>query len=196
MDLLLSADIAKELGCHGICGTSGLGVAWEVQGVANTHQPQHVVCILLQCLVLAHQVIVDVTWVAKLVDSLPVLVEWAITLRGRVHQVLREFLKFDISTIEQGILCGVLAVAPDYTGAKALMEGRVVLEGEFVAVCRNQPLKGLTNKEELEVVLEAMVNLGNAVLVQRLQVGWNMGFIGRDFHGVTVEERNKDSEEE
>lgn len=190
----MTADIAEELGCHSICGTSGLGIAWEAQGVADTHQTQHIVGILLQCLIFAHQVIVDVTWVAKLVDSLPVLVEWAIALRGWVHQVLSKFLEFDISTIEQRILCGILAVAPDYTGSKALMEGRVVLEGKLIAICRDQPLEGLTHKEELEVVLEAVVDLSNAVLVQRLQVGWNMGFIGRDFHRVTVEERHNDTE--
>lgn len=192
--MLLCADIAEELGCHGVCGTSGLGVAREAQGVANAHQLQHVVCIFLQRLILAHKVVVDVTWVTKLVDGLPVFVEWAITLRCRVHQVLSEFFKFDVSPIEQGVLSGILAVAPDDSGAKALVEGRVVLEGELVAVCRDQPLKGLTNKEELEVVLEAVVDLSNAVLVQRLQVGRNVGFIGRDFHWVTVKEMHKDSE--
>ncbi len=195
LDLLLSTNIAEELGCHGICGTSRLGVAWEVQGVTNTHQPQHVVCIVFQRVILSHQVIVDVTWVTKLVDRLPVLVEWTITLCGRVYQVLNKFFEFDISPIEQCILCSILAVAPDNAGAKALVERRVVFKGELVAVCRDQPLKGLTNKEEFEVVLEAMVDLSNTVLVQRLQVGGNVGFIRRDFHWVTEEGKHKDSEE-
>lgn len=189
----MCADIAEELGCHSICGTSGLGVAREAQGVANAHQPQHVVCVVFQRLILAHKVVVDVTWVTKLVDGLPVLVEWAITLRCRVDQVLSKFFEFDVSPVQQGVLRGVLAVASDDAGAEALVEGRVVLEGELVAVCRDQPLKGLANKEELEVVLEAVVDLSNTVLVQRLQVGGNVGFIGRDFHWVTVEEGHKES---
>lgn len=134
------------------------------------------------------------TRVAELVDGLPVLVERSVALRGRVHQVLGEFLEFDIGAVEQGVLRGVLAVAPDDAGAEALVEGRVVLEGELVAVCGDQPLEGLANKEELEVVLEAVVDLGDTVLVQRLQVGGNVGFVGRDLHWVTVEERHKDSE--
>lgn len=61
LDLLLSADVAEELGRHGIRGAGGLGVAWEAQGVADAHQPQHVVCVVFQRLVLAHQVVVDDT---------------------------------------------------------------------------------------------------------------------------------------
>lgn len=194
MDLLLSADIAEELGCHGIRGAGGLGVAREMQGVANTNQPQYVVGVLLQCFIFAHQVVVDVTRVAKLVNGLPVLVEWAIALRGWIHQVLSKLLEFNIGTVEQGVLCGVFAVAPHNTGAEALVEGRVVLEGELVAVRGDQPLEWLTNKEELEVVLEAVVDLGNAVLVQRLKVGGNMSFIGRDFHWVTVGKRHQHNE--
>jgi len=189
LDLLLGADIAEELGCHGICGAGGLGVTREAQGVADAHQPQHVVGVLFQRLVLAHQVVVDVTRVTQLVGCLPVLVERAVALRRRVYQVLGEFFEFDVGAVEQGVLRGVLAVPADDAGAKTLVEGRVVLEGELVAVCRDQSLERLADEEELEVVLEPVVNLSDGVLVQCLQVGRDVGFIGRDVHWVTVEER-------
>ncbi|KAF3859615.1 hypothetical protein F7725_022014 [Dissostichus mawsoni] len=134
--------------------------------------------------VLPHHVVVDVARVAQLVDRLPVLVQRAVALSRRIHQVLCKLFELHIGTVDEGFLGRILAVAPDDTGAETLVKGRVVLEGELVAVSGDQPLEGLADEEELEVVLEAVVDLGDTVLVQRLQVGRDVGFVGRDFHRV------------
>lgn len=65
------------------------------------------------------------------------------------------------------------------------MKSCVVAPREFVAVCRHQPLKGLTDEDELQVGAQALVNLGGGVLRQSAEVSWNVGLVGGDCQWVS-----------
>ncbi|KAK1341522.1 hypothetical protein QTO34_017937 [Cnephaeus nilssonii] len=184
--LVLRADVLEELGGHLVSSSCGLGVGGELQVAAHARQLQDVVGILLQRLVLAHEVVVDVARVAERVDGLPVLVEGLLALGVRVDEIGHELLELDVVAPAQGLLRGVLALAPDDLGAVALVEGRVVLLRELVAVGGHQPLEGLADEQELQVAFQAVVDLGDAVLVEGLQVGRDVRLVGRDLHGVAV----------
>ena len=183
---MLRADVLEELCGHFISSSRGLGVGGELQVAAHARQLQDVIGILLQRLVLAHEVVVDVARVAQGVDRLPVFVEGLLALRVRVDEIRHELLKLDVVALAQGLLRGVLALPLDDLGAVALVEGGVVLLRELVPVGGHQPLKGLPHEQELHVAFQAVVDLRDAVLVEGLQVGRDVRLVGRDLHGVAV----------
>lgn len=128
----------------------------------------------------------DVAGVAERVDCLPVFVERSLSLSARVHQVIGELLELDVGTALQRLGRGVLAVPAHDLCPVAFVERGVVPERELVAVGRHQPLEGLAHEEELEVALEPVVDIGDAILVEGLEVGGDVGLVGRNLHWVAV----------
>ncbi len=98
------------------------------------------------------------------VDPLPVLVEGLFALGGRVNEVIHKLLKRDIVSSLQSLRLWVQSVPPHYLCAVSFMKSCVVAPCKFVAVCRHQPLKGLSYKDELQVGAQALINLGGGVL--------------------------------
>lgn len=180
------ANVLEELGCHVVCRPGGLGRSRELDARVGPHQLQDVVGIFSQGLILAHHVVVDDAGVAERVHPLPVLIEGLLLLRPWIQQVIHELLEAHVVPALQGAVAGLPPVPPDDLGAVAFVEGRVVAEGEFVSIGRDQAFKGLPNKDELEVAAQAGVDFGNAVLGEGAQVGGDVGLVGRDFQWVLV----------
>lgn len=180
------ANVLEELGRHVVRGSRGLGRGRELDTRVGAHQLEDVVGIFGQGLVLAHHVVVDDTGVAERVHAFPVLIEGLLPLSPRIQQVVDELLEAHIIPALQRPVAGLLPVPPDDLGPVALVEGRVVAAGELVAVGRDQALEGLPHKDELEVAAQAVVDLGDAVFRERVQVGRHVGLVGRDFQRIPV----------
>lgn len=161
--LVEGADVVEELGCHVSCSPGALGRGREADLVLHPSQLQHIAGVLLQRLVLTHHIIVDEAGVAQRVHSLPVLVEGLFSLGGRVHEVIHKLLEGDVVSSLQSFRLWVQSVPPHYLCAVSFMKSCVVAPCEFVAVCRHQPLEGLTYKDELQVGAQALVDLGGGV---------------------------------
>lgn len=116
---------------------------------------------------------------------LPVLVEGFFSLGGWIHEVIHKLLEGDIVTPLKSFWLRVQSVPPHYLCAISFMKSCVVAPRKFVAVCRHEPLEGLTDKDELQVGAQALINLGGGVLGQRAEVPRDVSLIGRDRQWVS-----------
>ncbi|KAG7243019.1 hypothetical protein INR49_016785 [Caranx melampygus] len=180
------ADVVEELGCHVSCSPGALGRGREADLVLHPGQLQHIAGVLLQRLIFPHHVIVDEAGVAQRVHPFPVLIEGLLSLGGWVHEVIHELLEGDVIPSLQSLWLWVRPVSPHNLCAVSFMKSRVVAPCEFVAVCRHQPLEGLTYKYKLQVGAETLVNLGGGVLGQGAEVSWDVGLIGGDSQWISV----------
>lgn len=86
----------------------------------------------------------------------------------------------------QSLVGGVLAMPPNDLRPVALVESCVVAAGELISVGRDQPLQRFPHKDELEVVTQAVVDLGRAVFGETAQVGGDVRLAGWDLQWVLV----------
>lgn len=184
--LVKGADVLEELCGHVPCSPGACGRRGEAHLVVHSCQLQYVVGVLLQCLVLAHDVVVNEAGVAQRMHLLPVFVKGLLSLRGGIYEIVDKLLEGHVVAPLQSLGLRVGPVPPDDLCAVAFVESCVIATSEFIAIRRHKALERLPHKEELQVGAQTLVYLGRGVLRQGAEVSRDVGFVGRDRQRVTV----------
>lgn len=119
--------------------------------MADADLRQSQVGVIIERFILSDEVVVDETWLAKVVVLSPVGVERPSLRRLRVEEVGNEFLEGDIVATLKGLVGRLHPVVLDYSTSEDALEHVVVPGRELIVISRKDSLEWFANEYEFIV---------------------------------------------